>query len=180
MAFDHIELDKDTSSLLTQLSQMLYNSNANANPGGRIEALHGIERQGLRLVGASYQRMVFLLPDEHLPDSNIKKAVVKFPTEDRGIHQSQEEIEVWNSASVDVKSYLLPLVDYDIEGYWVVMPYADRIESSWDIKDGRLLGLENALGVDEQRELRQVENWGDWRGNDYLLDYGSYVLTYLD
>jgi len=171
-----VEFDEETRSLLTELSEKLYNTDIDESRQERGQVLEKIEGHGFRRIKLTYQRAVFELPKDRSPSEGIERTVVKSPLLDKGLRQNKEEIEVWETAPPEVKSYLLPIVDYDEDNYWLAMPYVETVET---IKE-RVFEFEEVLDSGSLMELRKKDNWGWWRGKKRLLDYGSYVKVYLE
>jgi len=94
-----------------------------------------------------------------------------------GTRSSREEIRVWTQAPAWLRPYLVPILDYDPDGRWILMEYAEPLySSSYENADEDGADASEVIPVEIIRKLRAcgvsdlvVQNVS---ADGRLLDYG--------
>jgi GNAT superfamily N-acetyltransferase len=123
-------------------------------------------QKGLDYLGEGESRAVFALPDG--------KSVVKFVFSYYGEEANRDEARAWREASPRVRALLVPVLDADPEGRWLVMervtPADVNARTPHDNVTGKAVDALLACGFADI-------NYRNLSSDGRLLDYGKHIWT---
>lgn len=120
-------VDQETRELFNRLAQQNYEAIKNDNDERRQEISReiGFDTYGADCIGTGGGRSVFDLSILGFPNECVKFAV-PHPNWD-GVDQNQREVELWDSLSQEKRDYLVEVLDYGSNYYWLIMPQGDSV-----------------------------------------------------
>lgn len=134
------------------------------------------EELGFEYIDASDNRLVIKITLEMSTELD-EPLVAKLPRRRTyypgGIKQNTEEIDLYREGPVWLREYLIPILDAHQRGFWLVMPYAPS-PTGGEIEERKTDLLERGIMTNE---ILSAQNWGRWRGQVYLTDYGLGVAS---
>lgn len=127
----------------------------------------GLDPMGWDCIGNGSGRNVFDMGIFGYDNLVLKLAI---PSKYDGISQNKREVNIWNNISDDKREYLVPIIDYDSDYYWIIMrkgsdEYIDDYE--------RLQEIKHELDEIVWREDIKDENYVVIDGDIKLCDYGT-------
>jgi len=146
-------------------------------------------KERLDALGGGNGRAVYELPPDMTLDDNryVVKLVQKREresTEDHGFLQNWREILIARAGLID--EYIVPVIDHCPCGFWLVMPYAEQSDLEWDrdFIDSAVDDITSTEGLEavakgtfsSAPDISWSENWGQYRGEYRLLDYGGVAI----
>lgn len=130
-----------------------------------------------RAIGSGGGRVVAPLPDRHVTGGQYDEYVVKLATphgisEYGGRPQNDREAHVWESSDRDTRQHLMPVVDADPDGYWLIMPRGTEVTADdneyWLWKQEAEYALRSDVWTEDINRGNSVTLHGEYR----LCDYG--------
>lgn len=144
--------------------------------GMSITHYSALAKHDIYQFGDGFGREVFSLPARYVDGgSHPDGSVIKFPEASRhrtanGKEQNRYEIKAWEDRLVDYRDYLVPLIDYHPDNWWIVMPYVQIVNTNSPEGQRRLDELKAAgFKFGDEVEL------GRYNDEILLLDYGYQV-----
>lgn len=127
----------------------------------------GLDPMGWDCIGNGSGRNVFDMEVLGYGNLVLKLAI---PSEYDGISQNKREVDIWNNIPNDKREYLVPIIDYGSDYYWIIMrkgsdEYIDDYERLQEIKSE----LDEIVWRDDIRDKNYVVIDGDIK----LCDYGT-------
>lgn len=127
----------------------------------------GLDPMGFDCVGNGSGRNVYDMEILGYENYVVKLAI---PSNYDGISQNKREVYVWNNASKSERDYLVRIIDYDLDYYWLVMKkgsdkYVDDYERLMNLKKQ----LRDVVWIEDIKE----ENYVVVDGKLKLCDYGT-------
>lgn len=162
-------LSSDLRESLNRLGEGLYWSDEDYHEAA--ETIRGrAEADGFEHIETGQNRLILKLPANRL-DSYGEPLVAKLPRQygsPDGLKQNIEEIDLWKNAPDWFQEFLIPVESAHPRGYWLVMRYAPEVQAEDEIEERRRYLHSCNLRSGELA----TQNWGRWRGEVYLIDYG--------
>ena len=128
------------------------------------------EAEGFEHIETGQNRLILKIPADRL-DRYDEPLVAKLPRQygsPDGLKQNIEEIDLWENAPGWFREFLIPVESAHPRGYWLVMRYAPEVQGRDEIEERRRYLHSCNLRSNELAP----QNWGRWRGDVYLIDYG--------
>lgn len=172
------ELTDAANKLVTEYAKKYYEQSKEQARGGTmsITVYSELAEHDIHQIGGGFGREVFSLPARYVKGGNHPDGyVVKFPEASThstagGKDQNKREIEAWKDRLANYRDYLVPIIDYHPDNWWIVMARVDTINTDSDEGKKRLSEME-AVGF----ELGDEVEFGMYEGDILLLDYGYQV-----
>ena len=132
-----------------------------------------LSNHGIELISLGFGRAVYSLPGHYVSgEGSSNSYVVKLPEESMhktadGLEQNRREIEAWEDTLKNYRDYLVPIIDYHPDNWWIVMPRVETIDIDSPVGQERKKELKDA-GF----EFKDEVELGNYDGELLLLDYG--------
>lgn len=127
----------------------------------------GLDTHGFDCIGSGSGRNVYDMDVLGYDNFALKLAV---PSKYDGISQNKREVYIWENSSESKREYLVPIIDYHSDYYWLIM----RKGSDQYVDDyQRLNDLKYELDDMVWREDIREENYVVIDGDIKLCDYGT-------
>lgn len=171
-------LTDDAHELVTGYAKEYFDQTKDAVDGGimSVTVYSDLAEHDIHQIADGFGREVFSLPSRYVEGGDHPNGyVIKFPEASshgtaNGKEQNRYEIEAWENRLADYRDYLVPIIDYHNDNWWIVMPRVDLVDT--DSQEGR-------QRLDELRdagfEFGDEVELGRYEGETLLLDYGYEV-----
>jgi hypothetical protein len=147
---------KETVEKLTEISNLVLDNEQKAK-----RLTEWLVANGFEMIGGGLNRKVY--------QSSNRKFVVK--VECKNLYQNNEqttmEIKQYLNAPVELRKYLVPILDYDSNGRWLIMAKATSITYEEYVRFNKRLQRKGFHYSDYG-----LSNSGRYKGKCCILDYG--------
>lgn len=172
------QLTDDAQDLVTKYAKKYFQQTKEGINGGiiSVNVYSDLAEHDINQFGDGFGREVFSLPARYVDGGDhLDGYVIKFPEASshgtaNGKEQNRYEIEAWENRLADYQDYLVPIIDYHSDNWWVVMPRVNLVDTDSPEGQQRLDELKD-IGFEFGDEVEL----GRYNGEILLLDYGYEV-----